>query len=76
MIFTATVKTKCDVKNCKNDAEYFFETKGRNGKCFLCKHCYDALASDALKKRVPKSPKNTIRKLMDEKEESRAYGKD
>ena len=76
MIFTTTIKTKCDVKNCKNDADYFFETKGRVGKCFICKSCYDALVNDALKKRAPKSPQNTIKKLMEQKEEARAYVKE
>lgn len=73
MLYTTEAKTKCDVKNCKNAADYYFEVKGRAGKCFLCGQCFDALVSDALKKRAPKSPVNSIRKQMSKKEKENAY---
>lgn len=72
MIYTAAIKTKCDVKNCKNAADYYFETKGRAGKCFICRQCFEAFTDDAVKLRAPKSPKNSIRKKMDEKENAYA----
>ena len=75
MITKITNKTKCDVKDCKNDATYFFATKGRVGKCFLCSKCLAELIAQgtAVSVRVPKSPKNTIKKQMERKIEEQNY---
>lgn len=67
MIYPATSKTKCDVKNCKNDAAYYFEIKGAFAKCFLCKSCYERIADEAARSRAPKSPQNTIKRKQEEK---------
>lgn len=69
MLTTITNKTKCDVRDCKNDAQYFFSTKGRNGKCFLCANCLAELSTQGRTVTVPKSPKNAIRKKMEMKQE-------
>ena len=73
MLTTITNKTKCDVKDCKNDAAYFFATKGRMGKCFLCSKCLTELTAQERTLRVPKSPKNTIKKQMERKIEEQNY---
>ena len=73
MVTKTTIKTKCDVKDCKNGAEFAFETKGRQGKCFLCKECYEKLLEEGRKLRVPKSPQNAIKKQLDRREEERNY---
>lgn len=67
MILTTTAKTKCDIKNCKSEAAYYFETKGAFGKCFLCKACCERLADELNKSRAPKSPQNTIKRKQEEK---------
>ncbi|MCH5153054.1 MAG: hypothetical protein J1F68_03765 [Clostridiales bacterium] len=65
MLTPITNKTKCDVRDCKNDAEYFYPTKGRTGKCFLCSKCLAELSTQGRTVTVPKSPKNTIKKKME-----------
>ena len=67
MLTKITNKTKCDVRDCKNDAEFSFATKGRTGKCFLCSKCLGELSSQGKTVTVPKSPKNTIKKKMEMK---------
>ena len=67
MLTTITNKTKCDVRDCKNDAQYFFETKGRSGKCFLCSKCLEQIVAQGKTVTVPKSPKNAIKKQMERK---------
>lgn len=67
IIFESATKNKCDVKDCKNEASYFFAVKGRWGKFFICKNCLDVIANRAITFRTPKSPKNTIKKIMDGK---------
>lgn len=69
MISVSTEKIKCDVKDCKNMAAYSLPSKGRVGKFFLCKGCFEQLCKDALALRTPKSPKNTIKKMIDKKAE-------
>ena len=69
MIIKTTEKTKCDVRDCKNTAHCYVPAKGRVGKFFLCKQCFDALASEVLRTVTPKSPKNTIKKIIDKKAE-------
>ena len=65
MLTPITNKTKCDVRDCKSDAEYQFSTKGRTGRCFLCSKCLEEMIAEARTIRVPKSPKNTIKKKME-----------
>ena len=78
MLTTITNKIKCDVRDCKNDASYFFATKGRNGKFFLCAKCLAELSAQgqAVTNRVPKSPKNTIKKQMERKLEEQYHGQE
>lgn len=76
MIFTTTVKTKCDVKDCKNDAKYYFAAKARSGKFFLCNDCFNGICADGRALCVPKSPKNAIKRQIDRKSEEQNYGKD
>lgn len=61
-------KVRCDVKDCKNSAEFCLPSKGKVGKFFLCRNCLDKLVGQAMAFRTPKSPKNTIKKIIDEKE--------
>lgn len=68
MIISTTAKQKCDVYNCKNDAEVFFAVKGRLGRCYLCRDCLNKLTAEVLDKTVPKSPKNTIKRLAENRE--------
>ena len=65
MLTQITNKTKCDVKDCKNDAEFTFATKGRNGRCFLCLKCLAELTAEGKKLTTPKSPQNAIKKKME-----------
>ena len=76
MLTTITNKTKCDVKDCKNDAVYYFATKGRMGKCFVCAQCLDKLISQGRTLRTPKSPQNTIKKQMERKIEEQNHVKE
>ena len=73
MVTKTTAKTKCDVKDCKNSAEFAFETKGRQGRCFLCRACYEKLLEEGRKQRVPKSPQNAIKKQLDRRAEEQYY---
>ena len=73
MIEKTTAKTKCDVKDCKNAAEFAFETKGRQGRCFLCRPCYETLLDEGRKLRVPKSPCNAIKKQQERRVEEQIY---
>lgn len=68
IIFQSTDKTKCDVKDCKNDAQFYFAVKGIRGKFFICGHCLDKLADDVKSARVPKSPQNAIKRKIDIKQ--------
>ena len=67
MLTPITSKIKCDVRDCKNDAEFKFATKGRAGKCFLCSRCLAELSKQGRNVTVPKSPTNTIKKKMEMK---------
>ena len=73
MLTPITNKTKCDVRDCKNDAEFSFATKGRAGKCFLCSNCLTELTAQGRTLRVPKSPKNTIKMKMEQKSQEENY---
>lgn len=69
MIYSTTEKTKCDVQNCKNLAVRYLPVKGKPSKIFLCQECLDRLYQEITAARTPKSPKNTIKKIIDRKEE-------
>lgn len=73
MLTKSTEKIKCDVKDCKNDAQSYFAAKGLRGKFFICESCLNKLVADAKNERVPKSPQNTIKRKIDvkQKEENR-----
>lgn len=73
MLTQMTSKTKCDVRDCKNDAEFSYAIKGRAGKCFLCSKCLAELAKQARTVTVPQSPKNTIKKKMEQKLQEQNY---
>ena len=73
MLTKTTLKTKCDVFDCKNLADCYLPAKGKTGKFFLCADCLQKLSAEASLRRPPKSPKNTIKKLMDNKEAERRY---
>ncbi len=62
-------KTKCDVRDCKNDAVAVFEVKGRQGRCFLCESCLATIAAEGRSRSVPRSPQNAIKKRLDRKSE-------
>ncbi len=67
MIEKTKYQITCDVKNCKNTAEYCFSVKGRIGKVHLCPCCVKQLGADCGKIYTPKSPKNAIKKAMEDK---------
>ena len=69
MLYLTTEKTKCDVKDCKNMAHWYLPVKGRVGKTFLCDECRDQLYKEAIACSTPKSPRNTIKKIIDKKAE-------
>ena len=73
MLQPITNKTKCDVRDCKNNAEYQFAIKGRAGRCYLCSKCLSDIAGEGLAPRVPKSPQNTIKKKMELKNKEQNY---
>ena len=69
MIYSTTEKTKCDVRDCKNMARWYIPTKGKVGKMFLCDDCCGKLYKQAIAMATPKSPKNTIKRIIDKKAE-------
>ena len=73
MITKLTATTKCDARDCKNTAEFAFEIKGRQGRCYLCKDCVQRLLESARKLLTPKSPTNAIKKHLDRKVEEQTY---
>ena len=70
MIEKNLYRVTCDVKNCKNIADFCFSAKGRGGKFYLCKGCLQQMADDNSKLIVPKSPKNAIKKAMESAKEN------
>lgn len=62
-------KLKCDVKDCKNLASFSFPSKGRVGKFFLCEQCLQNIVQEVSKSTTPKSPKNTIKRIIESKED-------
>ncbi len=70
MIEKNIYKVSCDIKNCKNAAKYVLPIKGRASRMYICEHCLRAIAQDYNLMIVPKSPKNAIKKRMDENAQS------
>ncbi len=62
-------KLKCDVKDCKNSASFSIPSKGRVGKFFFCKQCLQNLVQEVSKATTPQSPKNTIKRIIESKED-------
>ena len=73
MVTKTVTKVRCDVRDCKNVAEYTFEIKGRQGKFFICRECLETLIDEGRKLRVPKSPKNVIKKQLELRAEELNY---
>ncbi len=65
MLIDNQYQVNCDVRNCTNKAQYLVETKGRLGRFFVCKQCLDTMLAEYAKHTTPKSPKNAIKKAMD-----------
>ncbi len=69
MVSQINTKVSCDMVGCKNKAVYAVPLKGRGSALYLCAECLDKLGRAFNAVRVPKSPKNTIRKAMENREE-------
>lgn len=69
LVFKNSVKTKCDVRCCKNAAEYFIPSKSMSGRFFLCKECLESVLSSA-ERPAPKSPENAIKRKSEQKEKT------
>ncbi len=65
MLIDNKYNVNCDMHCCTNKAEYYFETKGRLGRFFVCKDCMATLLADYKQRTTPKSPKNAIKKAID-----------
>ena len=76
MLNQITSKTKCDVRDCKNDATYFIATKGLLGRCYVCAKCLEELCAQGRTVTTPKSPKNAIKKQMERKLEEQNHVKE
>lgn len=73
MITKTTIKTKCDVADCRNLATCYVVAKGKSGKFFLCSDCLNKIVAEASERHPPKSPKNAIRKMIEQKEAEHNY---
>jgi len=73
MLTKTNVKIKCDVADCRNLATCFVAAKGKSGKFFLCDECLKKIATDPNLRHPPKSPKNAIKKMIEQKEAERNY---
>lgn len=64
-LFPTNLRTRCDVRNCKNFATHYVTVKGVRGKVFFCKQCLaDLLTSGNKLLAPPKSPVNAIKKKL------------
>ncbi len=64
-LFPTNLRTRCDVRNCKNFATHYVTVKGVRGKVFFCKQCLaDILTSGNKLLAPPKSPVNAIKKKL------------
>lgn len=70
MIERNIYRVTCDIKNCKNTAKYVLPVKGRASRMYICEQCLKDLADDYKALVVPKSPKNAIKKRMDQQSET------
>jgi hypothetical protein len=73
MIEKNIYRVTCDCKGCKNIAQHVFPAKGRLGKFYICDACLSKLSMDyeaAKGTKCPKSPKNAIKRIMDDKSDS------
>ena len=61
---------KCDVKGCNNMTANYILVRGRVGKMHICDECLSQLVQFCLPRFTPKSPKNTIKKIIDSKKMS------
>ncbi|MBQ2723404.1 MAG: hypothetical protein IJF72_01985 [Clostridia bacterium] len=64
MITKTTYKTSCDVKNCRNTADYCFETKGKMSRTYLCKECLAKIVQFGTQETKVKSVVNAVKKAM------------
>ncbi len=64
MITENTFRVTCDVKNCKNIADFTLPAKGRMGHFYICEECLKKLAKEYADRTVPKSPENAVKKAM------------
>lgn len=70
MITDNIFKVTCDVRNCKNIAQYTLPAKGRMGHFYICSHCLSEIAKEVNARKVPKSPTNAVKKAMNRKSET------
>ena len=62
----STTPAKCSCKGCNNSATSYILAKS---KIYLCDECFERLASEAISRRTPKSPQNTIKRKLDQRQE-------
>ncbi len=63
LLNTSKLLKKCSTKGCDNTTVTYFE--GKKQKIFICDLCLQSLADKAISGRIPKSPQNTIKKILD-----------
>lgn len=63
----STTTSKCSCKGCTNNATSFILARQ---KVYLCDDCFNKLVSQAICCRTPKSPQNTIKRKLDQKQEN------
>lgn len=66
MLIDNQYDVNCDVRSCTNKAQFLFETKGRLGRFYICQQCLEKLVKGYNKRTTPKSPKNVIKKALDQ----------
>lgn len=70
MITDNIFKVTCDVRNCRNIAQYTLPAKGRMGHFYICGDCLETISKEVAAKRVPKSPTNAVKKALNRKSET------
>lgn len=68
-IISQSTSVKCGAKGCNNLTSTYISVSGRTGKVYLCDKCLSQLVQYYLPKYTPKSPINTIKKILDSKEQ-------
>ncbi len=66
LLHKSTTTAKCSCKGCTNSATSYILAKQ---KVYLCDSCFERLANEAISRRTPKSPQNTIKRKLDKKQE-------